>query len=138
MAIALTVLNGLGALLLKHYVDIAVKRVWKWGACPSIIATALTFSMLFVSMLFFDLGEASVGQRYQGVFSPNPFHNATYLAARPFSIVCFFMMIDLLQIYEQRIPKKKYATFSLFLLLSTMTKPSFALGFILLSAILLL
>ena len=137
MAVALTVLNGLSAVFLKHYVDVVVKRMRDWNWCASMISTALTFSMLFVSMLFFDLSEASIGWRYRGVFSPNPFHNATYLAARPFSIVCFFMMTELLQIYEEGIPKKKYLTFSLFLLLSTMAKPSFSLGFVIVSALIL-
>lgn len=137
MAVALTVFNSFNAIFLKHYVDVSVRKMRKWDWISSIMSTLMTFSLLFVSMLFFDLSEASIGQRYAGVFSPNPFHNATYIAARPFSIVCFFMMTDLLQIYEEGIPKKKYYNFALFLLLSTMTKPSFSLGFIAMSAIIL-
>lgn len=137
MAVALTVFNSLSAVILKHYIDMAVRRIRKWDLASAVVSTLLSFSLLFVSMLFFDLSEDSIGQRYRGVFSPNPFHNATYIAAKPFSIVCFFMMAELLETYEEGISKKKYLVFALFLLLSTMTKPSFVLGFIAVSAIIL-
>ncbi len=138
MAVALTVLNGLSVIYLKYYVDKYVRICWKWNKVSAIFSTVLTFSMLFVSMLFLDLSNASIDYRYRGVFSPNPFHNATYLATRPFSIVCFFMMAELLETYEEKVAKKKYIIFSLFCLLTTMAKPSFALGFVVTVALILI
>lgn len=66
---------------------------------------------------------------YMGVFSPNPFHNATYLAARPFAIVAVFIFAELLEQYEQRLHLKKAGFFALMLLIATMTKPSFTIVF---------
>ncbi len=137
MALAITILNGMAVVFLKYYVDKYVKRVCNWRFGTAIFSTLLTFSMLFVSMLFLDLSPESIGFRYRGVFSPNPFHNATYLATRPFTIVCFFLFVDLLQEYEEKVDKKKYVLFSLFLLLTTMTKPSFSYGFIITAALIL-
>lgn len=138
MATAVTVLNSLSVIFLKHYVDKYVKKIWKWNYVTVFLSTLLTFTMLYVSMLFMDLSEGSIDYRYRGVFSPNPFHNATFLATRPFSIVCFFLMVELLDIYEEKVDKKKYIVFAIFCLLTTMTKPSFALGFVITAAFILL
>lgn len=138
MAFAVTILNALTPPILKYYVDGFIRKEASWNKVTAALSTLFTFSLLFVSMLFWDLGKDSIGWRYRGVFSPNPFHNATYLATRPFSIVCFFMLIDLLQTYEKGADKKKYIIFSLFLLLTTMAKPSFTFGFVLMTAVILL
>lgn len=159
MAIALTLLNGLSALVLKYYMDRAFCGSGKAGCvtgpkgsvsgCVSsadrnpaggagtvrrLAATLASFAMLFVSMLFpltwiGKNGEFLELLRYKGVFSPNPYHNATYLSARPFAIVSFFLLAELLGEYESDGKQKplKYVAFSLALLLSTMTKPSFTL-----------
>lgn len=138
MAFAVTFLNALTPPILKYYVDSFIRKETSWNKATAALSTLFTFSLLFVSMLFLDLGKGSIEWRYHGVFTPNPFHNATYLATRPFSIVCFFMLIDLLQTYEEGADKKKYVVFSLFLLLTTMTKPSFTFGFVLTTAVILL
>lgn len=138
MAFAVAFLNALTPPILKYYADRFIRRETAWNRATAALATLLTYSLLFVSMLFFDFGKSSIGQRYAGVFTPNPFHNATYLATRPFSIVCFFMLIDLLQTYEKGADKRKYILFSLFLLLTTMAKPSFTFGFVLMTAMILL
>ncbi len=69
--------------------------------------------------------------KYLGVFTPNPFHNATYMAARPFAILAFFKYGELLPVYEQpnavREHKRDYILFAIYLLLATMTKPSFTI-----------
>ncbi|MBQ7920296.1 MAG: hypothetical protein IJ324_10205, partial [Lachnospiraceae bacterium] len=60
--------------------------------------------------------------------TPNPFHNATYMATRPFAILAFLWYIKLLPIYEtEKVAIKDYVLFSVFLLLTTMTKPSFTI-----------
>ncbi|MDR0964344.1 MAG: hypothetical protein LBM60_06990 [Clostridium sp.] len=99
----------------------------------------LTCSVFYVSMLLPPPGRWIPGMShvYMGVFTPNPFNNATYLAARPFAIATFLMFVHLLDRYEKGVDpsnRKKelgeYCLFSCFLLLSTMTKPSFTLIFI--------
>ena len=137
MAFSVTALNGLTVPILKYYISKYVQKDGAWTIGKDIFSTALTFSMLFVSMLFMDLSEESIGWRYRGVFSPNPYHNATYLVARPFAIVCFFMFADLLKTYEREINWKKNLLFAAFLLLCTMTKPSFMLGFVVMAALIL-
>lgn len=134
MALTVTGLNALTALILKYYFD-RFLQVEKGGLCD-FGSTILTFLSLFVSMLFpFDyLGKYHTFAegflfRYKGTFSPNPFHNATYLAARPFALIAFFMAVDILQEYESETgkPYRKYIAFSVVLLLATMAKPSFTL-----------
>lgn len=143
IAIALTILNSLSPVLLKYYLN--RQLVEKDGrlaqglipvrgeqcAAEQILLRAavsgLVFSLFLVSMLFPLSGGSFPGiqGRYKGVFSPNPYHNATYLAARPFAIVCFFRFAELLKDYEKSFSWKKGIVFSVFLLLATMTKPSF-------------
>ena len=68
--------------------------------------------------------------KYLVVFTPNPYHNATYLAARPFAVLAFLWFVKLLPICDgegRDIRFGDYVLFSIFLLLSTMTKPSFTL-----------
>lgn len=136
MALALTLLNGLVPFVLKYYFDRFLHVQEAGTARRGIFSTLLVFSLLFVSMLYpltwlgryHNLGEDFL-YRYLGTFTPNPYHNATYLAARPFAIPAFFLFADILTFYEQennwRHPK--YLCFSLFLLLTTLAKPSFTL-----------
>jgi len=119
------------------------------GSDPSWIAGVLislaAISLFFISMLFPPSGIYLPGIHfhYLGVFSANPFHNATYMAARPFAILAFLWFGKLLPVYERGIGKaagegamqgeerrkvlKDYLLFSFFLLIATMTKPSFTL-----------
>lgn len=103
-------------------------KQWMCGALLSLVAV----SLFFISMVYPPSGIYLPGIlfKYLGVFSPNPFHNATYMAARPFAILAFLWFAKLLPIYEEegwKKNKKDYLFFSLFLLLSTMTKPSFTI-----------
>lgn len=135
MTMTVTGLNGLIFLVLKYYFD-KFLPVDKKDVKNGCISTVLVFLVLFVSMLFpFNyLGKYhAMGEdflyRYKGIFSPNPFHNATYLAARPFAVIAFFLAIDILQDYEDndRWINPKYVSFAIVLLVATMTKPSFTL-----------
>lgn len=145
MALAVTGLNGLTVLILKHYFDryLHVER----GERRDYAATVLVYLQLFVSMLFsfgylgrYKELEEDFLYRYRGVFSPNPFHNATYLAARPFAVIAFFLAADILQEYEHtdRWFSRKYFVFSAVLLLATMTKPSFTLVLVSLCGVVML
>lgn len=105
-------------------------RLWMPGAALSV----LSISLFFISMLYTPSGIYLPGIRfkYLGVFTANPFHNATYMAARPFAILALLWFAKLLPVYEKGIASedglwKDYALFSVFLLLATMTKPSFTI-----------
>lgn len=101
----------------------------KWLA--GVLVSMVTIALFFISMLFPPQGIYLPGipYNYLGVFTANPFHNATYMAARPFAILAFFSYVKLLDSYEQGYNGrwKDYLLFSLFLLLATMTKPSFTI-----------
>lgn len=142
VALATTILNSLAILITKWSFDqMFLWRMrklfpdWKWlaGACISI----LSVSLFFVSMVYPISGISLPGIkfRYLGVFTPNPFHNATYMAARPFTILAFLWFVRLLDSYEKVTDLKAlskaqlgdYVLFACFLLLATMTKPSFTI-----------
>lgn len=98
MAIAAALLCMGSAVALKYYMDREIAQYtlktgrsagWLWG----VAGTAAAFSLLLVSMLYVPTGYRFPGVpfAYVGVFSPNPFHNATYNAARPFAVLSFFL-----------------------------------------------
>ena len=136
VALATMVLNSLAMvftkLALNHF---TLKKLqdafgkYKWMAGMIISVTAI--SLFFISMLYPPKGIYLPGIKfnYLGVFSANPWHNATYMAARPFAILAFLWYVKLLDGYEEGFHGrwKDYALFSLFLLLATMTKPSFTI-----------
>lgn len=136
VAIATLLLNSGAMVILKlalnHYTLQQLEGAFaknKWMA--GVLVSFVTISLFFVSMLFPPEGIYLPGipYNYLGVFTANPFHNATYMAARPFTILAFFAYVRLLDSYEQGFGGrwKDYVLFSLFLLLATMTKPSFTI-----------
>ncbi len=131
-AITITGLQVLSFVILRHYFHkyLCKGMSGKEMTWQQAFATLAAFSVLFYSMIFV-YNHPFPGTRfyYMGVFSPNPFHNATYLAARPFSIVSVFLFADLLEEYEDRLDLKKAVCFGAALLLATMTKPSFTIVF---------
>lgn len=95
-----------------------------------ILVSLAAVSLFFISMLYPPEGIYLPGikHKYLGVFTPNPFHNATYMAARPFAVLAFLWYGKLLPLYEKKEGKTgDYILFSVFLLAATMTKPSFTL-----------
>lgn len=135
ITVALTLLNSLSVVLLKAAADRQIEDLWGKipGKCSEWllrgIVDILVITLFLVSMLSPVLLDSLPGiyGRYRGVFTPNPYHNATYLAVRPFSIICFFQFVQLLKSYEKEFSWKKGLAFSIMLLLSTMTKPTFTL-----------
>lgn len=136
VAIATTMLNALAIVITKLALNRLLMaeltegfngRGWMAGAFISVV----TVSLFFVSMVTapFGLYLPGILHRYLGVFTANPFHNATYMAARPFAVLAFLWYVRLLDCYEQpkNTQKKDYVLFSLFLLLATMAKPSFTI-----------
>lgn len=136
MALAVTLWNGLTPVALKYYFDQFLRVRDADSAKRGIFSTLLVFSLLFASMLYplTYLGhyrelEEGFLYRYLGTFTPNPYHNATYLTARPLSVPAFFLFADILTFYEKEDSwiHPKYLCFSFFLLLTTLAKPSFTL-----------
>lgn len=136
MALATMLLNSLAIVItklafnhltLEQFQEAFPKRKWMAGVIISLISV----SLFFISMLFPPKGIYLPGIKYNylGVFSCNPFHNATYMAARPFAILAFLWYAKLLPVYEQgcKGKGKDYVLFSVFLLIATMTKPSFTI-----------
>lgn len=145
VACATMLLNSLSIAVTKAaFHHLALKKLQRafpgrsWAA--GVLLSAAAVSLYFVSMVYPPQGVYLPGIRdiYRGVFTPNPFHNATYMAARPFALLAFLWYARLLPVYEQgyggswrrtqRGPgMADYVMFSLFLLLATMTKPSFTI-----------
>ncbi len=121
---------------------------------PGVLVSLVSVSLFFISMLYPPDGIylPGISFKYLGVFTPNPFHNATYMAARPFAILAFLWFVKLLPVYEGGVRRsaalsregaasgdgtadaeggfatlRDYILFSVFLLLATMTKPSFTI-----------
>ncbi|MCR5032196.1 MAG: hypothetical protein K6A92_04980 [Lachnospiraceae bacterium] len=127
VAFATVLLNDLAAVVIYLvFVRMFGERNFKFGRCAF-----LTFALLLVSMAYPLMADYLSGEahRYLGVFSPNPYHNGTYLAARAFMLLAFFSFSDLLDTKEEKRIRRKGLLFSLWLLLATMTKPSFTLVF---------
>lgn len=148
VAIATMLLNSLAIVITKLVFNHMLLPQGKDRWWEGILVSLLSVSLFFVSMLYPPRGIYLPGIKfnYLGVFSPNPFHNATYMAARPFSILAFLWYVKLLTVYErgvkfggekgasqavagegERARLRDYILFSVFLLVATMTKPSFTL-----------
>ncbi len=134
MACATALFNGLAVVITKVALnrltgdklgELFPKHRWIAGICIS----AVSVGLFFVSMLYPPEGIYLPGIKYNylGVFTPNPFHNATYMAARPFAILAFLWYVKLLDVYEKGGDRKDYILFAFFLLAATMTKPSFTI-----------
>jgi len=168
VAVATMLLNSLGIVVTKLAFNRLVLRELEGGLearrqgmgwLAGVFISLASVALFFVSMLYPPSGIYLPGIhfKYLGVFTANPFHNATYMAARPFAILAFLWYVKLLPVYEYsagrygsdagrrgtagrcgsdgRIPGDQgqgagvadYVLFSVFLLVATMTKPSFTL-----------
>ena len=155
MAVTVTLLNSLSLFLLKYYLDYFVKKNMaeqqrEWNDRWDVLVSVLTISLLFVSMLYAPRGHGFFGFDYiyrcNGSYTPNPYWNATYLATRPFSIICFFSGARLLESYEKQSSlkemacavKRDYLIFGVSLFLTTITKPSYTLVAVVTFAVIML
>lgn len=145
VALATTLLNSAAMVLMKLALNcLALKplkdSVPKHSYLAGVLISPVSVSLFFISMLYPPTGIYLPGIKfkYLGVFAANPYHNATYMAARPFAILAFFWYAKLLTKYEEGyggkwkdsekgVDMRDYVLFSLFLLLATMTKPSFTI-----------
>ncbi len=128
-----TILNAFALIFTKYYFEKLICREHpendKWYV--HMIVSVLTVSCFLLSMWWLPrFGKITLPFKYQafrGTFTGNPWHNATYIATRPFAIVSFFSFADLLGSYEKKIDLKDAIVFGISLLLTTMAKPSFTL-----------
>ena len=148
VSLAAVLFNALGIVIVKIMLNRFVRKECTAGLegessfwLKGILTSLLAVSLFFISMLFPPKGIYLPGIRftYLGVFTANPYHNATYVAARPFAILAFLWYAKLLPVYERGVGKRAegtvgettgisdYVLFSVFLLLATLTKPSFTL-----------
>ena len=148
MALATTVLNSLGMVCCKWMLDRAVlvplresfgarEKLKRFSFLAGWLISVVSVALFFVSMLYLpgNILLPGIYGKYRGVFSPNPFHNATYMAARPFALLAFFSFAFLLEKYEKGYDRtgkvgpdlKAYLFFAVSLLLATMAKPSFTI-----------
>lgn len=132
ISLVVTGLHVCSFVALRYYFNKYLQKavVKEWMPWQKVFVDVVAFLVLFYSMIFV-YNHPFPGTRfyYMGVFSPNPFHNATYQASRPVAIICVFLFADLLETYEQKLDLKKAVAFSAMLLLATMTKPSFTIVF---------
>lgn len=131
-SLAATLLNSLGVVLLFYYMRKFLKPYGERYNCRNsagLFTVILIFSVFFISMLYLPERPRILGitNSYLGVFTPNPYHNITYMAARPFAILTFFLYVRILDYYEERTDIKEFVLFGVSLLLATMTKPSYTL-----------
>ena len=69
---------------------------------------------------------------YLGQWSPNTWHNPTNIMAKPFAIICFFMVVSIVHRYltKEKNTMITYILLAVILCLSALSKPSFLQGFI--------
>ena len=87
VAIATMFFNGLSILITKSAFQHLSPPAVKESLGGRIFLSGLAVSLFFISMLYppYRISLPGIKFRYLGVFTANPFHNATYMAARPFA-----------------------------------------------------
>ncbi|SDB38918.1 hypothetical protein SAMN02910298_01918 [Pseudobutyrivibrio sp. YE44] len=99
MAITVMLFQALGMIITKVVLN---KQT---GA--RLLSTFCTLGLFFDSMIFSDFfKQFGIRYHYEGVMSSNPWHNATYMAARPFMILAFVLGAATLVRYEKELVKK--------------------------------
>lgn len=87
----------------------------------------VSLSLIFVSAIYFPLINK---YPYKGIWSPNPWHNPTYIAAKPFVLLSFYWYT--LEITKKACFEKRFSVIriSLLLVICTLIKPNYVLAFI--------
>ena len=87
----------------------------------------VSLALMFVSAIYFPLINK---YPYKGIWSPNPWHNPTFLAAKPFVLLIFWWYI--LEITKDRGFEKRFSLIriSILLMICALIKPNFVLAFI--------
>ena len=117
-----------------------------------LLVTVSVFAVFLMSMWWLPrFGKFHLpfkDQVFYGTYSGNPWHNATYIATRPFAVATFFTFLDILEWLNRdrsnatKKEKRGYivsiAAFTISLLLTTLAKPSFTLVFVSAAGLILL
>lgn len=138
VAVASTLLNSLGVCIAWYYMK---REMRAFSVCRNLQAgkkVALDIGVCLAVFALFLLGNLyspkntaffgfDYAYRCMGIYTPNPIWNATYMATRPFAIVCFFEAAKLLREYKDRFSWRACIPFSVSLFLTTITKPSYTM-----------
>ena len=152
-------LNSLAIIITKFYFELFLRKYTKKKDTlfRHILITLGVFATFLMSMWWLPrFGRFHLpfkDQVFYGTYSGNPWHNATYIATRPFAIATFFSFVLLLEHFnpkqdeflseEDKSKEKKHfiinvIVFSVSLLLTTLAKPSFTLVFVSVAGVVLL
>lgn len=149
VALVTTLFNSLAVCVAKYYMNREVRSFTdyrdlsgKKQVAVDIAVTAAVFALFLLSNLYSPKNTAFFGfdyaYRVMGIYTPNPFWNATYLATRPFAIICFFEAVTVLGEYREHFEWKRCIPFAVGLFFTTLTKPSYTLVIVPLMGIILL
>lgn len=149
VAVTTALFNALAVCVTKYYMNREIKTFVEYEklstkkqAAVDIMVTVAVLVLFLLSHLYSPKNTAFFGFDYayrcMGIYTPNPFWNATYMATRPFAIICFFEAAKILGEYESDFSRKKCIPFALSLLLTTLTKPSYTMVLLPLMAVILL
>lgn len=158
IAITTALFNLAAVVITKYYMNREIRKQNHYEelthgrqVMTDIAVTFLVFALFLLSNLYSPKNTAFFGFDYayrcMGIYTPNPFWNATYLATRPFAVICFFETGKVLSEYQsypkvfpwnKGFPWKSCALFAGSLLLTTMTKPSYTMVVVPLIAVILL
>lgn len=165
VAITTAVLNALGLCITRYYMgQLVYGSLWEQESDAGLTGrdaveirdsgmkgkdivldcgiTFMSFALFLLGNLYSPKNTAFFGFDYayrcMGIYTPNPIWNATYLATRPFTIVCFFEAAKLLKQYREHFAWKNCMPFAVSLFLMTITKPSYTLVLVPLMGIILL
>jgi len=134
VAFSTMLLNSLCVVLVKYYFDTllsdyAKREGVRWTLLWQFITTIAVFSLFFMSMIYSEREEKFWSYDYiyrcNGIYTANPYWNATFLAVRPFTVLCFFLSAKVLAEYEEHFSLKDGILLGVFTFLATFTKPSF-------------
>ena len=137
-AFATLLFNSLTVLILRHFTERYFcnsehnQAVFETGFRAKLgvfMPIIVTFAGLMASMVIIPINRIYrfSGQYYIGQGSGNVWHNATYLATRPFATLAFFLFIEIMKEISTGPKPKKLILFSASMFLTVFAKPTFAL-----------
>ncbi|MCM1062862.1 MAG: hypothetical protein NC420_00090 [Eubacterium sp.] len=134
VAFSTMLLDVLCVILVKYYfntflADCAQREGVRWNLSWRLISTVAVFSLFFMSMIYSERGEKFWSYDYiyrcNGIYTANPYWNATFLAVRPFTVLGFFLCARVLSEYEKAFSWRDGILAGISVFLATFTKPSF-------------
>lgn len=133
-AFSTMLLNSLCVVTVKYYFDTCLSNFAKregirWTIPWQLVSTVAVFSLFFMSMIYSERGEKFWSYDYIyrciGIYTANPYWNATFLAVRPFTVISFFLSAKVLSEYEENFSPRDGILLGASVFLATFTKPSF-------------